>query len=119
MKILHLTIKKKFYDMIAFGEKKEEYREIKMYWWKRLVECGECYRNLSDSLNEILAPPDEWRMIKHEDFDAIEFKNGYSKNAPKMVVEFKGIEIGKAKPEWSDNWKGDVFKIKLGNIVSL
>lgn len=29
-----------------------------------------------------------------------------------------GIERGKAKPEWSDNWQGDVFIIKLGNVIS-
>lgn len=39
MKILHLTLKKKWFDMIASGEKKEEYREIKPYWEKRFI-CG-------------------------------------------------------------------------------
>ena len=117
MRILHLTLKKKFFDMVASGEKLEEYRAIKMYWWKRLVECGECYRDLSDSLNDVLAPADEWKMIKHKNYDAVEFKNGYSKTAPTILVEFKGLEIGKAKPEWSDNWQGDVFKIKLGKII--
>ena len=28
MKILHLTLNKKWFDMILLGEKKEEYREI-------------------------------------------------------------------------------------------
>lgn len=113
-KILHLTLKKKWFDMIASGEKLEEYREVKTYWWKRLVQCGECYAFLSDDL----LPPDKWKMIMAKTFDAIQFKNGYSKNAPSMLVEFKGIEIGKAKPEWSDNWQGDVFIIKLGKILN-
>ena len=32
---LHLTLKKKWFDLILSGEKKEEYREIKDYWCKR------------------------------------------------------------------------------------
>lgn len=36
MKTLTLSLKKKWYDMIASGEKKEEYREITEYWNKRL-----------------------------------------------------------------------------------
>jgi hypothetical protein len=36
---------------------------------------------------------------------------------PKIVIECRGIRIGKAKPEWSDNWQGDVFVIELGNII--
>ena len=36
-----LTLKKQWFDMIASGEKKEEYREIKDYWWMRLVQCGQ------------------------------------------------------------------------------
>lgn len=38
MKTLYLTLKKKWFDMIVSGVKKEEYRESKVYWLKRLVE---------------------------------------------------------------------------------
>ena len=37
--MLILPIKKKWFDMIKLGEKKEEYREIKPYWTKRLLKC--------------------------------------------------------------------------------
>lgn len=36
-KVLRLTICKKWFDMIVAGTKKEEYREIKAYWAKRLT----------------------------------------------------------------------------------
>ena len=36
MNILHLTLTKNWFDLILSGEKKEEYREIKPYWEKRL-----------------------------------------------------------------------------------
>lgn len=38
MKILHLVLKKRWYDMIASGVKTEEYREIKPYWSYRLFK---------------------------------------------------------------------------------
>ena len=36
-KVLTLTVIKQWFDMIAAGEKIEEYREIKPYWIKRLT----------------------------------------------------------------------------------
>ncbi len=97
MKTLHLTLKKKWFDMILSGEKTEEYRELKDYWKIRLIN--------------------QYPHYDIKEFDLIKFTNGYAKNAPTMLVECNGIEIGKAKPEWSDNWHGDVFVIKLGNII--
>lgn len=35
---IHLPIKRKWFDMIASGVKKEEYREIKKHWVSRLVD---------------------------------------------------------------------------------
>jgi len=96
-KILKLTLKKKFFDMILSGDKKEEYREVKRYWQNRLQING-------------------YHRFEFINFDFVEFRNGYATNAPRITIECKGISIGKAKPEWSDNWKGDVFIIKLGTI---
>lgn len=106
MKILHLTLKKKWFDMIASGEKKEEYREVKRYWIQRLCDEVEYETNYGS-----------WEGV-FKKFTHVEFKNGYGKNAPSILVECNGITIGKAKPEWSDNWQGDVFIIKLGNIIN-
>lgn len=104
MKTLNLTLKKKWFDMIASGEKKEEYREKKDYWIDRLCDFDECLKSNS---------------YEHfKSFDTITFRNGYSKNAPTIVLECKGIRIGEAKPEWSDNWQGNVFIIKLGDIIN-
>lgn len=36
MKILHLPLKAKWYEMIESGVKTEDYREIKPYWTKRI-----------------------------------------------------------------------------------
>lgn len=106
MKTLHLTLKKKWFDMILRGEKKEEYREIKDYWCKRF-----CTK--------------EWFKFEIEILDhainffpgLIEFTNGYGKNAPRMTVECRGISVGTTKPEWCDDGEKKVFVIKLGNIL--
>ena len=82
MKILHLTLKKKWFDEILVGRKNTEYREIKPYWTKRL-------------LNKDGTP------IK---YDLIYFRNGYSKDCRKMIVEYKGLNISKE------------YEILLGNI---
>lgn len=37
-KVLHLAVSKKWFDLIASGAKREEYREIKPYWEKRLLD---------------------------------------------------------------------------------
>lgn len=108
MKVLHLTLKKKWFDLIASGEKKEEYRELKPYWESRFIDTYPSY-NVS-----LLQAMNGMGMVA---FDRIIFRNGYSKDAPKIEVECKGIFIGTAKPEWSDNWPGDVFIIKLGDII--
>jgi len=66
-KILHLTLRKKWFDLIARGEKDCEYREIKPHWTTRL---------------------------KGKRFDEIHFRNGYSRDSPFMRVEWNGMHIG-------------------------
>ena len=112
MSVLHLTLKKKRFDMIASGEKKEEYREIKPYWEKRLASFHPDAAVGGDFYNKHHPGCYVFRR-----FDAIMFRNGYGKNSPTMLVECKGITYGTAYPEWSDNWKGNVFIIKLGKIL--
>ena len=78
-KILHLTLLKKWFDLITSGKKTKEFREVKPYWTKRLLG---------------------------KSFDEIYFKNGYSKNAPFMSVECKGIKKEK-----------DNYVICLGKVL--
>lgn len=108
MRILHLTLKKKWFDMILSGEKKEEYREAKPYWENRLMNFDICSRNSFSSFKKPIS-------FKH--FDDIQFRNGYSRNAPTMLVECNGIKIGEAKYEWSDNFPDPCFVISLGKII--
>lgn len=106
-KTLHLTLKKKWFDMIASGEKKEEYREIKPHWIKRLFN------------NQALKTWDV-RDFGHngcKSFDVIVFRHGYASNAPEIKVECKGIKVGYGVNSWGAEWGQKYFVIKLGEIL--
>ena len=89
---LNLVLTAKWFDMIAKGIKKEEYRAINQYWINRL-----CVSN-----KEI--------EIKH--FDEVCFHRGYTKTT--MVFNIEDITIGEGRKEWGAPDK-EVFIIKLGN----
>lgn len=100
MKTLHLVLKSKWYDMIDRGEKKEEYREIKPYWSKRLIE------DLSEDFFPIL------HEVFYESYDRVCFHRGYTSTTMTFAVE--SIGQGKGKPEWGAPTDRNVFIIKLG-----
>lgn len=116
MKVLHLTLNKKWFDMILSGEKKEEYREIKGYWANRFL----CKIGLSPQFfgpnfsrkNRMVIPKGYYKQ-----FDFIEFSNGYSPSQPKMVIKCQGIEIKQGIKEWGAEEGVEYFVLKLGEIT--
>lgn len=130
MKVLHLTLKKKWFDMILSGEKKEEYREIKPYWIKRLIQIDypkeekDDHKNIPENiLYDLLQGYDQYEVLvsyfsdfKH--FDIIRFTNGYSPTSTSFDIECKGITIGLGKKEWGAPVPEQTFIISLGNIIS-
>lgn len=99
-RILHLTLKKKWFDLIASGEKKIEYREYKPYWQKRLLT------NTGDA-----------RV-----FDEIHFVNGYSKNSPFMRVKFGRTLFTSDRwctPSHGEVLSGEVLAIVLGDVLEV
>ena len=98
-RILHLTLKKIYFVQIALRVKKEEYREIKEYWTKRLL-----VRNLTNYTKV-------WRT-RFRVFDEIHFTNGYGKDKPFMRVVCKGIIKRKIDEK-------NKFVIKLGNVLEI
>ena len=83
--MLTLPIKKKWFDMILSGEKKEEYRDQTLYWLNRLYsEIGRQHEG------------DKRTMTTREPFWVC-FRNGYSPDSPtfKAKVTFStgyGVE---------------------------
>jgi hypothetical protein len=101
MKTLHLTIRRKPFDMIASGEKLEEYREIKYYWYRRLLNSSTVV--------------DGKTVYDFKRFDRTEMRNGYGIEAPTLTKKITGIRVGKPKVEWADGMdcSNDVFIIDL------
>lgn len=98
MKTLTLPLKKKWFDMIKSGEKKEEYRVANHYWTARLLQKA---RNPISGLYESL---DGVKFIKEfKKFDTLVFTLGYPKadsTERRMVFKNPRIDIGEGKPEW-------------------
>ena len=98
-KTLHLVLKRKWWDMIESGEKKEEYRTQSDYWTKRLVD-GEYYG--SDGL--------DW----YKPFENVCFHLGYTNTT--MTFRIAHIYQGYGVPEWGGG-KERVFIISLGERI--
>lgn len=113
MKTLHLPLIAKWYKMIESGEKTEEYREIKPYWEKRLVD----YKAIKNDIQVIafkLYVLNKWTdptVEYSKGFTHVRFSYGYTKRT--MTFEIESIRIGKGKPEWGAP-EQNVFIIKLG-----
>lgn len=106
-RVLKLTLKKQWFDMILSGEKKEEYREIKDYWINRLTEDKSYCQMGNDGY-----------VINAKTFDWVEFTNGYNKNSPRVTLECKGIEIGMGFTDWGAIGNENYFIIKIGREIA-
>jgi len=99
--ILHLNLKKKWFDMILSGEKKEEYRDISAHW------------------TGILSSRIKIKGILYHPSDVIIcFSNGYSKNRKQFFIECKNIHVGYGKQEWGAEKEKQYFVLSLGDIVA-
>lgn len=124
MKILHLTLKKKWFDMILSGEKKEEYRELKNHYFSRLlykivVPFGG-YWNAKNDIEKGDYECKGWQEFTcgapvYETFQKIVFRNGYANDAPQIIIECEGVSIGEGKKEWG--FENTCFVISLGKII--
>ncbi len=101
--MLTLPIKKKWFDMILSGEKKEEYRAITPYWTKRFQSIV-----LVDNYGLPLIR--ECRIIK--------LRAGYSKNAPEAKVAVS-IKKGTGRPEWEAEHGIEYWVLKIEKILKV
>ena len=115
---LKLVLKYKWFDMIDSGVKKEEYREIKKSMVSKLFDWRDSGLSLYEFTQKIKNDGNEtslWIYLKRNLGDVIFFR-GYTNN--KSTFEFGEINIGKAKPQWSDDWQGDCFVISIGDKIN-
>ena len=101
--MLTLPIKKKWFDMILSGEKKEEYREIKPYYITRFVKWLGFPKTEEKTVLELMR---EKESIKPRE---IAFRNGYSADSPSFIAKCT-IKIGMGREEWGAE-KGTVYFI--------
>lgn len=107
--MLVLPIKKKWFDMILSGEKKEEYREISEYWRARFYTV----------FGEIAL----WRP--HLRFDNIEsrtaeiiFRNGYSKDSSSFIARCT-LDVDTGKEEWGAERDKMYFVLTVHEILKV
>ena len=112
-KVLALTVIKQWFDMIAAGEKTEEYLEIKPYWASRLVnqqaESGDVLFDEFGGYCLVIG------KLEYKTYTHILFINGYRKDSPRIEKEIESITIGNPKKglcpdKWLDK---EFFVIKF------
>lgn len=106
MKTLTLSLKKLWFDMIKSGEKKEEYREIGMFWSVRFLGVTIAKKfnlvdykfvdaqNIREDLNAILTI---------DNYEKLVFTLGYPKAGDterRLAFKNPKIRIGTGRPEW-------------------
>jgi ASC-1-like (ASCH) protein len=85
--ILHLTLKKKWFDLMISGRKKIEYRK-----------------------------PSRWIMSRlSKDYDVIKFTNGYGSTKPFFICEYKGFEISDRSE--TINIDGNNIDVEIGTAI--
>ena len=99
-KVLHLSVKKQWFDMISAGEKTEEYREIKPYWIERLTtNCEVAYDVAAETYCGMV-------------YTHVLFINGCRKDSPRIEKEIESITICKPKKGMCpDKWLDTEFFI--------
>lgn len=123
MKTIDLVLKAEWYDMIASGEKREEYREIKPYWCRKIMtQRGfKCPNKFSYGFSQSSFPQFMCRRTgtaciqpNSSGFTYVRFRRGYTTEA--MTFKVESVIIGKGNPEWGAP-DYDVFIIRLGERV--
>ena len=110
-RVLHMTLKWRWFDQIARRLKPNEYRDIKDYWIKRLLNSPEF--DFFD-VQEIPLNPAAIRQ-----FDEIHFRNGYNPESPFMRVEWKGMHVSNRCENGEFNDHRPRFAIEMGEVLEL
>ena len=122
-KTLHLVLKRKWWDMIASGEKKEEYRDANHYWAIRLLD--EQYRWYTmntdypkDFLGWIREHLEHRADIQFRPFEKVCFHLGYTNNTMTFKVTSMNVMYGEVcKQDWGAEPNKYYFVIKLGERI--
>ena len=120
-KVLTLSVSKQWFDIIAAGEKTEEYREIKPYWVAQLFQNNSNIVDVKDLASCLYGRTDlikgyiNTQRIILKPYTHVLFINGYRKDSPRIEKEIESITIGNPKKglcpdKWLDT---EFFVIKF------
>jgi hypothetical protein len=129
-KTLHLTLKKKWFDMTKAKIKREEYRDIIPFWAKRLIDVD---NSLDESKGEskvvhdnicydiVVNGFDPDKVLKSyrskfKPFTDACARHGYARNAPELRERIESISIGEGRPEWGAEPGKKYFVIKYSDL---
>lgn len=108
--MLTLPVKKKWFDMILSGEKKEEYREIKPYYISR-------FKNMFNTAEHV---PGSSFLEKLENGNRYQlsvcFRNGYRKDSPSFIAMCT-LSAGTGRKEWGAEEGKRYFVLSVHEIV--
>ena len=109
--MLILPIKKQWFEMIANGEKKEEYREVKEYYNKRFNKIFP-YNIHQNKEGEL------WYLGDRTMPQEIIFRNGYNYNSPSIKCLCK-LKIGYGKKEWGAKERKKYYILEILEIIEI
>lgn len=98
--MLTLPIKKKWFEMILCGEKKEEYREIKPYYDKR-------FKNIMRSSECVYCKEDNGCPTF-----LVKLRNGYSRESP-YIIAIVVLSIGVGRLEWGAEPNKEYYILRI------
>lgn len=113
--MLTLPIKKKWFDMILSGEKKEEYREIKPYYTARLSRTFG-FINCATFVADTEKFMDQLRDIGVGGSIFACFRNGNSKDSPSFIAKCT-LSVGAGKEEWGAEKGKEYFILTVQEIL--
>lgn len=93
--MLTLPIKRKWFDMIASGEKREEYRDLSPYYHRRL--------------DKYLPGRDAHRYL-------VILRAGYRHDSPKIQVSF-WLDVGEGRPEWGAEPRKKYLRLHITDVL--
>jgi hypothetical protein len=127
---LQLSLKKQWFQMTKSGIKTEDYREINIYWAKRLLKnipdmlLFEKYRHhlffYTDEECYNFLTTRKMNKFSYKDFETNTMTLGYPKSNDTeriLKLEHLGIEIRTGNPDWGAEPDKLYFVVKHGSVV--
>ena len=118
MKTLHLTVTRHWFDKIASGEKKEDFRTIKGFWVRRLMKWTLCRmgKGGADAVKVEIKGGFIPHRVEFRRYSHIKITAGYGRDKPTLTARCTGIRIT-ADDEQTDLGTGRFFAIGIGEIL--